>query len=160
MGWGELWDRKQQLAAKVEVFMNECHDNQGRFCEGTVVKPMQKMLNESWGRPEHRRGIEVNRTDVNSSEDGPRIVVPSQANADKASKESNEKAARNKKNSWGFSEAELDAEKAAITKQFNRKGVFDRRDAETKAAAVMQGRVATKGEIKRGREKSTSWGGL
>ena len=171
------------VTASAEEFSNDCHDDQGRFCEGTGgshATPMQTMLHDVWTSPEHRRALTTNKQSAPSgADDGPRISIPSKEIVEReAKKRAIEKSAQevdkayHTPNAWGFSEADLDAEKKAIIKQFKRgehgilnpmsRGWLDRVDGETRAQAVSQGRVANKGEIKRGRDKATSanWGGL
>lgn len=155
-------------------FSNSCHDENGQFCEGTGIQsPMSNMLHKVWSSPEHRKGITLNKTSDVGTNDGPVIHTPSKEALDKAAKVAAERSSNkaadeeyNKPNSWGFSNADLDDEKQKIThlmKRGGRMGGFtDRVDAETRAAAVVQGRVAQKGEIKLGRSKAASrnWGAL
>lgn len=143
-------------------FANDCHDENGRFCEthGVVHNPTQSApetpKKTGWFtkfKEDFKRGAAAETA---------RIA------ADKAEKQSHPQQPVEAKNDFGFTEGQLKAEKADIAKQFAAhsmvyaKRYTDRIDAETRAQAVLQGRIATKGEIKHGREKarSANWGGL
>lgn len=171
--------QKSIFSAKAWEFMNDCHNpDDGTFCEGTSTSeaPAEKKgffkkifgkdaEGKSWQdrkNAQFEKIVEAEKVKKNTYVE-PKI----DPNAPVISTDTT-------KNAFGFSPQDLDLEKASIASQFKKGEKLhllrldnstkwqDNVDAETRANAVMQGRIATKGEIKKGRSKAASqnWGGL
>lgn len=175
---GDRSTQKASLALKIWEFINECHDpNSGKFCEGdgtvSTAPEKQGFLKKMFGRDSEGKNWQDRK-----NEQFEKIVADEKQKKNKMTEPVVDPNAPvissdTRKNSFGFSPQELDIEKGKISAQFEKGTKLhmlrmsgskwqDNVDAETRANAVLQGRVATSGEIKRGRSKarSANWGGL
>lgn len=167
MSYNARIELRESLKSRLEEFHADHDQSSHGNWSGGVESPMGKMMKNVWTRPDNRKTIAVVGGKKNKAvgDDGPRIVTPGAEGQRVASEYSKQYEYTKRENPHGYTAEQLDGERDKIRhlmRKGKRTGFQDRVDAETRAQAVAEGRIADKKEIDMGRKVAVrkNWPGL
>lgn len=178
---------KNELAKRVSQFYNDCHAEDGRFCEVHGVYHSdegQPTGHDLWMQGRKKKAglgpvksdkeedIDQELADLLGEVEGLKKKAKTNVASEigRQAKDAIRKQEDARRNEHGFTPEQLETEKKAIHALFdkgNSRNILTdswtaHADAEVRAQALLQGRIADKREIKKNRDKERgkNWGGL